>query len=128
MIEDIYLVPAEGDFAVADIERFVEALPHTFRDASNEHVFLLSPNDDIADYNRRKNAEDADAYPSSATIIKVYPARIDVSWKRRPLDQARTFIRWMSEHYKLRIEDAEDNDLTAACTGDLEILFGKRAS
>jgi hypothetical protein len=127
MIENIFLVPTAGEFPVADIERFVAALPHAFRDAGNEHVFLLSENDEIADYNRRKNAEDADSYPSSATLIKVFPARIDVAWRRRPLDQARTFIRWMCEQYKPRIEDEEDNDLTAACS-DLDVLFGKRAS
>lgn len=114
---DLFLVPVGGTFPVPEIERFVETLPHTFRDPKNEHVFLLSASEDLADYNRRKNLEDPDAYPSSATLIKVFPARIDVSWRRRPLEQARTFVLWMRDHYAVRIEDEEDNEV------DLEALF-----
>ncbi len=128
MLHDIFLVPVDGELPVAEIERFVEQLPFAFRDAGNEHVFLLSANDDIADYNRRKGEEDPTSYPTSATLIKVFPARVDVAWRREPLEQVRRFVRWMLDSYEIRIEDAYDNDLTGACTGDLEILFGKRAS
>ena len=113
MIEDIFLVPTSGEFPVDEIERYVGGLPHVFRATANPHVFLISENEDQADYNRRKDAETPDAHPTSANLIKVYPARIDVSWRRQAFDQTRAFVRWMIEHHKPRVEDEEDNDLTA---------------
>jgi hypothetical protein len=119
MVEDIFLVPTRGGFEVEDIERFVARLPHVLRDAGNPHVFLVSENADLADAHRRQKLETPDAYPSSANLIKVYPARIDVSWRRQALEQTRAFVRWMVEHHRARIEDEEDHDLTAR----LDALF-----
>ncbi len=127
MIEAILITPPEGTFEVDEVGRYVESLPHTARDVREPNTFMVtSGGDDDGDLEAAiaTRATGTSRYPSSVTLIKLYPSVIKLATVVSYPVAVRQFLGWLRQRYpQLQITDEGFNDLTPYCTDNDDFLF-----
>jgi hypothetical protein len=125
VITDVLIEPSSGEFDVAAIEAWLQALPHTARDARDTYVFMVASDEDEMEAAKRARDDDPTRFPTSLLLFRVRPQRVWISYRSADPTPARRFVEWLRSRYPdLRFMDEETNDLTSAVTGSLDFLFG----
>jgi len=123
VITDILIEPVGRTFEVAEVEAFVESLPHAARDAIAPTIFMVAYDADSLDDAREARRADPKRYPTSVILIDVTAQRIDIAFRTQFTAPARRLVDWLRGRYELKIMDEAFTDLTAE-SRDLDFLFG----
>lgn len=114
MVDSIFLYPVEGSFDVTAIQRYLEQQPDVLLDPLGTGIYLVCGLPESVEFMRDERLAKPSEFPY-AVLITVKPDCINVFQEhgnKVRLRSARSFLRWLMDHTRCRIEDEYATDWT----------------
>ena len=128
MVGMLYFYPLHGIFDVKQVENYLLALPHTFRDPANPAgPYFICGDEGSAAYYREERLKNPAIDLPYTCLVSVAPGKIVVRQlcSENALRQARQFVVWLLETSECRVTDDYGNDWTEKVKSSVDVLYRK---
>lgn len=128
MVNDVFLYPVEGTFDVAQIEAYLAQKPDVEPDPLGTGAFMVCGVPEAKELCREERLADPSRFPY-VVLVTVKPEEVNVFQQYGDdyrLRSAREIVRWVLDHYKVRIEDDLMKDWTERVAKEgVDVLYPK---
>jgi hypothetical protein len=129
LLESVFLLPAEGRFDPAPLEKYLSELPDVLLDPLGSGLYLVCGQEQATGPYRDRRLERPWEFPY-VVLVTVTPEWVNVVQEYGNAEQlrsAREIVRWLLAEQPCRVEDAYQGDWTERVARDgVDVLYPDR--